>query len=114
MVTIGHFSKEDAEAVREKTDPGKEYGGLPQLCLTQRQTSISAEARAIVSRRGSVGEFEPWSAVVVTNPIIRVTTNFLVRIARNKRVRLFGNEVEPTQWLSARVEEEQKVRTASG
>ena len=114
MVTIGHFSKEDADAVVQKTDPGGDYAGLPQLILTQQQKSISSEARAIVARRRNLGEFEPWSAIVVTNPIIRVTTNFLVRIGRNKRVRLFGNEVEAAQWLGEQVEEEKKARKASG
>lgn len=106
MVTSGHFSKEDADAVVQKTNPGGDYARLPQLILTQKQLSISSDARGIMAGRGNVGEFEPWSAIIATNPIIRVATNFLVRIGRNKRVRMFGNEAEAIQWLVERVQEE--------
>lgn len=99
MVTSGHFSKVDADAVVKETSPGGIYFGMPQLVLTQQQVSISSDARGAFAARGSQGESEPWVAVVVTNPIVRVATNFIVRIGRNKRTRLFGNEADAVQWL---------------
>ncbi len=51
-------------------------------------------------------------AVVVTNPIVRVATNFLVRVGRNKRVRLFGSEAEAIQWLAERVRESKAPKGA--
>jgi hypothetical protein len=113
MVTSGHFSKEDADAVVQRTNPGGDYFGLPQLVLTQKQESISSDARRVFAGRGNVGEFEPWAAIVAPNPIVRVATNFLVRLGKNKRIRMIGTEEEATRWLIERVQEE-KAQKASG
>ncbi len=105
LVTSGHITKEDAETIVNNTDPGRPMFGLPQLVLTQRQESISSDARTVLAGRRNQGELEPWAAVVVTNPLVRVATNFLVRIGRNKRIKMFGNEAEGIQWLVARLQE---------
>ncbi|HEY8211376.1 MAG TPA: hypothetical protein VIG99_28025, partial [Myxococcaceae bacterium] len=69
VVTSGHFSKEDADAIVQGTNPGGIYFGLPQLVLTQQQTSVSSDVRASIAGRGSQGELEAWCAIVATNPI---------------------------------------------
>jgi hypothetical protein len=106
METSGHFSKEDADVVVRETNPGGAYYLMPQLVLTQKQTSIASEARSLFAARGEQGEKEPWVAVVVSGPVIRVVTNFLVRINRNKRVCLFNGEPEALRWLDARTREQ--------
>jgi hypothetical protein len=106
METSGHFSKEDAAVVIRETSPGGSYFLLPQLVLTQKQTSIASEARSAFAARGELGDREPWAAVVVSSPVIRVVTNFLVRINRNKRVCLFNGEPEAVRWLDAHTREQ--------
>lgn len=105
MVTSGHFSKEDADAVIRETEPGGTMYGLPRLVLTQKQESISSEARGLFAARGDLGDKEPWVAVVVNNPVIRVVTNFIVRINRNKKVSMFTDEQVAVRWLDERSRE---------
>jgi hypothetical protein len=105
LVSSGRFSKEDAEALLKEMNPGGSMVGMPRLVLTQQLTSVAPEARWLFAGRPEEGEREPWVAVVVSNPVVRVTTNFLVRINRNKRVRLFSSEPEATRWLDERIRE---------
>jgi len=106
IVSSGRFSREDAEAMLKEMSPGGSMAGMPRLVLTQKLTSVAPEARWLFAGRPDEGEQEPWVAVVVSNPVVRVTTNFLVRINRNKRVRLFSGEPEATRWLDERVREQ--------
>lgn len=99
METSGHFSAEDADVVVRATNPGGEYHRLPQLVQTHKQLSISSEARKVFAARGELGEAEPWVAVVVTNPVVRVTTNFLARVGGSRKTRLFAAEAEALAWL---------------
>src|SRR5262245_56110786 len=48
--------------------------GLPRLVLTRQMTSVAPEARWLFVGRPDEGEQEPWVAVVVHNPVVRVTT----------------------------------------
>ena len=111
IVTGGHFSKEDAEAVVQRTSPGGPYFGMPQLVLTQQQVSGSSDARGVLAAaRGGHGESEPWVAVVITNRIGRVGANFLMRVLGNKRMRLFGAEAEAVRWMVERIQEGQAAK----
>src|SRR5438045_232259 len=94
VVASGHFSKEDAGAYFQETNPEGPLFGLPQLVVTQKQDSVSSEARGVFAALGSAGEKEPWVAVVVSNAVTRVVNNFLVRVLGRKRVRLFKGEPE--------------------
>jgi hypothetical protein len=105
MVTAGHFSKEDADVVVKETNPGGALHGLPRLVLTQKQESISSEARGIFATRDE-GSHSPWIAVVVTNPVVRVATNFMMRVNRSfSKVRLFTEEQAAIGWLDERTRE---------
>jgi predicted DCC family thiol-disulfide oxidoreductase YuxK len=110
MVTAGHFSKEDADAFVRETDPGGPMHGLPRLVLTQKQESISSDARSVFAARTEAGQ-EPWVAVVVTNPVIRVVTNFLMRVNRNLKVTLFTDEEPAIRWLDEQCRKEAAKRT---
>ena len=68
-------------------------------------TSITADARGLLGGRGNVSGKEAWTAVVVTNPVIRVTVNFLMRINKNRKLRLFTREAEAIRWLDEQVRE---------
>jgi hypothetical protein len=102
MEGSGTFSKEDALATLKLVDPGGELHGLPCVVLTRNVGSISPEARRVYSTRG---ELDTWMAVVVTNPVIRVTARFLMRIQKARKTGLFATEEKAIQWLDARVRE---------
>ena len=44
--------------------------------------------------------------MVVTNPVVRVTTNFLMRINKARKQRLFTSEAEAILWLDERARED--------
>jgi len=50
--------------------------------------------------------------VGVTNPVLRVTANFIARIQGRKKTRMFSGEPEALQWLDARVREDMAVKTS--
>lgn len=90
---------EDASRIVAMTDPGGELYGMPFLWVTKKLDALTPEARSLFSRRGTAWEQDSWSAVVVTNPLIRVTANFILRIQRARRTRLFSAEPEAVSWL---------------
>jgi hypothetical protein len=104
MVTAGHFSREDAEEFFRQISPGGPMHRLPRLCLCQEQTSASSDARTMFTKLE--GDEEPWTAMVVVNPMVRVAINFVLRISRNRKVRLFTEQQEATRWLNERVQED--------
>jgi len=106
MTLTGIFSGEDATAFMRRIDPGGDLAGLPCLTLTKDLESISSEARAAISRAANMGELELWSAVVVSNPMIRVAINFITRLQNAKRTKLLATEEEAIRWLDARMREE--------
>jgi len=99
----GTFSREDAVASLKLVDPGGELHGLPCVVLTRNLGSVSPEARRLYAERGDLGV---WMAVVVTNPVIRVTARFLMRIQKARKTDLFATEEKAIAWLDARVREE--------
>jgi hypothetical protein len=106
---VGEMTLEDAHTVLRETGPGGSFEGLPILGLTERITSITAEARGVLGGRGNVSGTEVWAAVVVTNPVIRVAVNFLTRVNKYRKLHLFAREAEAIQWL-----DEQVRRAATG
>src|SRR5262245_57136533 len=105
METIGVFSGQDADSYVKQAEPGGPNHGLPCLVLTQRMESLSSEARGYFAARGDLGDREMWTAIVVTNPVIRVASNFVMRIQGTRKMKLFSGEAEALQWLDARVRE---------
>jgi len=101
----GTLSSEDARALLPQMVPGGALHGMPRLFVMQRLGSISSDARGLIGQSGPA-KAETWEAVVVTNPVIRVTVNFFLRIQGRKKTKLFSAEPEALQWLDARVREE--------
>jgi len=110
--TSGTFSREDGVTLIHDWEPGGPLHGLPALVQTRELASVSAEARGFFAGRGSFLEEDPWVAVVVTNPVIRVTTNFILRIQKSKTVRLFSGEPEAIQWLDERIRKERAAKAS--
>ncbi len=100
-ICSGDLTKKDLDAGDLQLGAGGPLHGLPILSLSQQVTSVSSDARQLMGSRGA----EVWTAVVVTNPVIRVTTNFLMRVTGSKKQRLFTSEAEAIQWLDERVQE---------
>lgn len=106
MVSRGTLTAEDATTLIRQSEPGGELHGLPFLMLSHQLQSVSPEARSLFGKRGEVGDEEPLTAIVVTNPVVRVTSNFLMRVQRTKRSKLFSTEEEALRWLDARIREQ--------
>jgi len=84
---------------------GGPYHGLSLLVGAQKVKTMLPEARAVFANRRAPPPTE-WMAVVLTNPIVRVTSNFILRMNGNARRRLFSTEREAVQWLDERVRED--------
>jgi hypothetical protein len=109
----GIVTKEEAAAWMGQQDPGQPFHGLPILAITLHLDKVTADARGLFSRHGDrVRREEVWTAVVITNPLIRVTTNFVFRIAGTKKQRIFATEQEAVAWLDERVREDAAPRAA--
>jgi hypothetical protein len=105
----GAVSGEEARMLLAQLQPGAALHGTPLLIVLQRLDSFSSDARGAVGQVG-LEEVENWEAVVVTNPVIRVTVNFIMRIQGRKKTKLFSSEPEALQWLDARVREDMAAK----
>jgi predicted DCC family thiol-disulfide oxidoreductase YuxK len=78
--------------------------GMPALVLTQHMQDMEPEARSVF---GGWKETTPaeWFALVMTNPVVRVTANFIFRFSKTTRRRIFGTEAEAIRWLDERARE---------
>jgi len=90
---------EDADAILAHNEPGGSAHGLPALVLGHRMTHLLPEARATFSSARSIA-FTTKMAMVVPNPVLRVTANFILRIRRSKLQRMFKTEAEAVSWLT--------------
>jgi len=102
----GVIAREDADYLLSRVTPGGDLYGLPQLVLTQKVVSTTAEARKLFAGSSARSTLQTWCAVVVTNPVIRVTSNFLMRVIGTTRLKLFVSEPEAIAWLDERAREE--------
>lgn len=110
---IGTVSKEDADAWFQQIDLGGPFHGLPILAIALELDRVTPEARSVFGRRGDgTTRTESWMAVVLTNPVLRVTTNFVMRISRTRRMRLFATQEEAALWLDQRLREDAAGKTA--
>lgn len=105
----GSVSGEEARTLLDQLQPGGALHGLPLLIMLQRLDSFSPDARRAVGQMG-LEEVETWEAVVVTNPVIRVTVNFVMRIQGRKKTKLFSTEPDALQWLDARAREDMAAK----
>lgn len=102
----GVITKEDADYLLSRVAQGGDLHLLPQLVLMQKVESIAAEARKLFGDTNAERAQRTWSAVVVTNPLIKVTANFVMRVNKGTRVKLFTSEPEALRWLDERAREE--------
>lgn len=103
MEITGFLSKEDGDLMLRTFGPGGPLEGLPRLCISLKQTGVSSEVRKMFSTREAK---EPWAALVVTNPLVRVATNFVARVNKSLRLKMFSNEEDAVRWLDERTREE--------
>jgi hypothetical protein len=107
LETFGVVSKEDAEEMMKVIGEGGTMFGVPMLIQTERQKSLSSEARSLFSKGFDSGDQQAWCGVVVTNSLLRVTINFVTRVNGNRKVKMFANEAEAARWLDDRGREDQ-------
>ncbi|HYV45429.1 MAG TPA: hypothetical protein VFA20_11230 [Myxococcaceae bacterium] len=100
----GVATGEAAAALVAECAPGQPLYGLPMLILTQKMETMEARARSVFSSR-SVTPLSEFLAIVASNPIIRVATNFIMRLTKNPRQRMFPTEAEALGWLDERTRE---------
>lgn len=104
--TYGVVSKEEAEEMLKVIGAGGSMFGVPMVILTQKQKSMSPEARNLFSSSFDSSAEQAWCGVVVINHVLRVTVNFVTRINGNRKVKMFATEVEATRWLDERTRED--------
>ncbi|HYV45823.1 MAG TPA: hypothetical protein VFA20_13235 [Myxococcaceae bacterium] len=99
VTLLGVVTEEDADAILADNEPGGHVYGLPALVLGHQMTHLSPQARAVFSSARSIA-FTTKMAMVVPNPVLRVTANFVLRIRRSHLQRMFGTEAEAVSWLT--------------
>jgi hypothetical protein len=102
----GVITKEDADLLMQKINPGGSHSGQPLFVSTTRMERMSPEARNVFSAPADPNVPPQWCAVLVSSPLLRVTVNFLLRVSRSKTVKMFGSEKEGLAWLDERVRED--------
>lgn len=108
----GIVTKADAEAWMAETGPGGPLYDLPILAVALQLQKVESDARGVFGQHQDPTREDNWMAVVVTNPVIRVTTNFVMRITRHRKQRLFSTEAEAVAWLEERLREDSARRSA--
>jgi hypothetical protein len=88
--------------------------GLALMVLTHKAESYQPEARALISKYSAHEETQPWTAVVIDDPRIRVTSNFIRRVGHTTRSVQFASEDEAVQWLEELVLKDPAVRAKAG
>ena len=100
----GTVTKEEAGAWLRQVDPGGPFHGLPVLAVALQLDRLTPEARRVYAEQSnSAPGVERWVAIVVANPVIRVTANFLMRITKKRKMCLFRTEEEAVRWLDERL-----------
>jgi hypothetical protein len=103
----GTVTREDADVWLRQVQPGGPFHGLPALVIALQLDRTTPEARGVyVQLRNSAPGDERWIAVVVTNPVLRVTVNFVMRITRKRKMHVFRTEEEAVRWLDERLHED--------
>ena len=109
----GVISKEDADQMMAVIGEGGTMFGVPMLIQSERQKSLSPEARRVFSKGFDSRNEQAWCGVVVINPLLRVTINFVTRVTGNRKVKMFASVAEATRWLDERAREDQAKSRAN-
>ena len=99
VVWLETITGEDADTLLAQCEPGGSFHGLPVLALGHQMAGLTPEARAIFSSPRS-DAFSAKLAMVMANPLLRVTANFVLRIRQSNLQRLFRTEAEAISWLT--------------
>lgn len=113
VVGSGHIVKEDADHLMSVIGQGGSESGRPKLFLAQEVKSIASEARSLFSS-GFDPKDQSWSGLVVTNPLIRMTSNLMSRVSGYRKSKMFSTEEEAIRWLDERVREDAAKAKATG
>jgi hypothetical protein len=100
----GTITGDEAVGIIARFDPGGAFHGLSLLVDGQNMVRMTPEARAHFANRRNPPDQE-WMALIITNPVMRVTSNFILRMNGNVKRRLFTTEAEAVRWLDDRVRE---------
>ncbi|HEY8207952.1 MAG TPA: hypothetical protein VIG99_10760 [Myxococcaceae bacterium] len=104
----GIISEEEAVAYLKRVDtPEGDIQGMPVLTCAHEVESVTPGARRLFATRNAE---DPWGAMVITNPVLRVAFNFLLRVRGSAKLKLFTAEPEALKWLDDRVREELAAR----
>jgi hypothetical protein len=95
---------EEARSMMASYAPGSPMYGLPTLVLMEETKELTPESRAFYSSWKEPSDTE-WYALVITNPVMRVSVSFIFRVAKTSRRRLFATEAEAVAWLDERARE---------
>ncbi|HEY8207130.1 MAG TPA: hypothetical protein VIG99_06605 [Myxococcaceae bacterium] len=98
----GSLTGEEATGLMKNWEVGQPLYGLPTLVQTQEMKEMAPGARAVFGGWKETGPYE-WYAIVINNPVIRVSANFIMRVSRTTRRRLFTSEAEAVQWLDEKI-----------
>lgn len=99
----GVVDTEDADAWRQEVLPGGRFHGVPILAVGLRVDRLTPEARREFVKIGNhPTRTSSWMAVVVVNPVIRVTANIVIRLYKGWKIRLFATEEDAVRWLDER------------
>jgi hypothetical protein len=100
----GVVDREDAETWRQQVSPGGQFHGFPILGVGLQVDRLTDEARKVLVELGAdTTRTKNWIALVLINPVIRVTANFMVRFSKVRKMRLFATEEDAVRWLDERV-----------
>jgi hypothetical protein len=98
MTVSGTIDVVEATSMMKEIGPNGPHGQLPMLIITDDSTDVTAAARRIfTTNMGS--DAARISATVITNVVLRVTTNFINRVNRSTHTRTFANAAQALEWL---------------
>jgi hypothetical protein len=97
----GILDVHEARSMLENWAPGRPMYGTPSLVVPDETHVMMPEARSFFGSWKEASATE-WFAVVVSNPIARVTGNFIQRVSKATHRKMFPTEAEAVRWLDER------------
>src|SRR5262245_27431566 len=92
---------EAAELVQHHS-PGGSPHELPTLVSSLKMKSLDRDGSSAFSNR----HVTEWTALVMTNPVLRMSASFIIRVTGSPRMRVFADDQEAIRWLDERVRDE--------
>lgn len=102
----GIITRSDAEDLVKRTTRGGEYDGRQLLIDNRQMERMEPEARNFFGLTYDPNAEHPWCAIIVPDPVLRVSVSFLLRTTKTTRVKLFSSQPEAIAWLDGQVRED--------